>query len=137
MTHTTRRKPKLPKGWKEVHFDIAPNAFDGPFACHRRQTVLAKKQMVLAGQRFDYEVWECPKCHEEYPDAKQAPLLEQLWRLQRLLETRRRGVPRKLDFDGKSYSVRFPAALTKRWKKESKAQITRIRTDEFLVKIKG
>ena len=45
-------------------------------------------------------------------------------------------IERKINFDGKTFFLRFPKEITKNWHKGSTADIKVLGTDEFLVKVK-
>ena len=120
---------------EEVGFEISKDAFKGPIRCCGRKAKRKAKTLSVRGLDVRYEVWACPKCRKEYLDTRQAERLEKLWTVQRLLEDKLISVERTVNFDGKTYFVRFPTDLTKRWKKGANADITVLGPDEFLIKI--
>lgn len=122
---------------EEVKFTIDKNAFKGPFRCCGLLTKRVAKKTRWRGLSFNYEVWECEKCGEEYLDIKQAKHFEKFWILKMLLEDNAISMDRKVNFDGKTYFIRFPKDITKSWSRKSKAEINVISPQSFLVEIKA
>ena len=122
---------------EEVHFEIDKNAFKGPFTCCGRKTKKAVKGMSLKGQKVTYGVWKCSKCGEEYLDSDQAEKLENIWAIQKFLEGKSPTMERSLNYDGKTYFVRFPKDLTANWakQKKEKARLTMLSPDRYLVEV--
>lgn len=122
---------------EEVHFEIDKNAFKGPFTCCGRKTKEATKSVSLKGQKVTYEVWKCGKCGEEYLESRQAEKLENIWAIQKFLEGKAPSMERSLNFDGKTYFVRFPKDLTANWamQKKGKAVMTMLTPEKYLVEI--
>ena len=121
---------------REVKFTVAKNAFEGPFNCHNKKTIEVTKKMKLGNMDINYEVWKCTKCKEEYVNGKQAGKLETIWSIQKLLNKKIIEIERKINFDGKTFFLRFPKEITKNWHKGSTADIKILGSDEFLVKVK-
>ena len=119
----------------EVKFKVAKDAFRGPFKCHNLDTVKQNKTMQLKGLTMNYEVWQCSKCKEEYLDSHQAKKLERIWAIEKFLNNKSIEIERSINFDGKSFFLRFPKDLTKNWHKGSKADIIMINNEEFFVKV--
>ena len=121
----------------EVHFEIDKNAFKGPFTCCGQKTRKAIKRTQLNGTEFTYDVWRCSKCGKEYLDTKQAGRMEKFWQLQILLEGKAPKMERSLNYDGKTYFVRFPKDLTENWakQKKGKAILTMLTPEKYFVEI--
>lgn len=121
---------------EEVKFEIAKNAFSGPFKCHGIRTKLERKKMNIEGNSFSYSVWKCSKCKEEYLDSKQAKILENIWIIEKMLKNDVLTMKRSINFDGKMFFLRFPMELTKNWKKGNYADIKLIDNNRFIVEVK-
>ncbi|MBI2143939.1 hypothetical protein HYU17_02190 [Candidatus Woesearchaeota archaeon] len=121
----------------EVHVTIASDAFSKPITCCSRKTKKATKGMSLKGQKVTYDVWKCGKCEEEYLDSQQAEKLEDIWAIQKFLEGKSPTMERSLNYDGKTYFVRFPKDLTAGWakQKKEKARLTMLSPDRYLVEV--
>ncbi len=122
---------------EEVRLEFGKKAGTGPFRCCGKRTVMQRKTMIVQGAAYPYEAWACPKCRTEYLDLEQAEALDRLWAFKKLVEGRALSLSRTVNFDGKAFFVRFPSALTKKWKKGATAEITLLGNEEFLVKIKA
>ncbi len=130
------KNPRKPNLIKEGSFEIDKNAFKGPFQCHGKLTIQIKKNAAMKGINFDYEAWQCSKCGKDYLDSKQAEKLERIWTIEKLLDEKLISVERAVNYDGRTFFVRFPAELTRKWRKGANASITLINPEEFLIKIK-
>ncbi len=119
----------------EVKFKVDKNAFKGPFTCHGKRTINKYKTKKIGGLDFSYEVWQCQKCKEEYVDSKQSKKLEKIWLIEKMLEDKAVEIHRAVNFDGKTYFLRFPKDVTKKWHKGITADIKLLSSDEFLVKV--
>ncbi len=139
MANKTLQKEKMKITEKdiigEVKFKVAKDAFQGPFKCHGINTIIANKKMKLENMDINYEVWECPKCKEEYVDSKQAEKLETIWSMKKILNKKVIEIERAINFDGKVFFLRFPKEITKNWRKGSTADIKVLTSDEFFVKV--
>jgi len=121
---------------EEVEFEIDKKAFDGPFRCCGIETKKIKKKISIKGIELNYEVWVCSKCKKEYLDNEQARRLEKIWVIEKILNEKLISVERNVNFDGKTFFVRFPIEMTKTWHKGLHADIKYLNPDEFFVKIK-
>ena len=120
-----------------VHFTISKHAFQGPFTCHRRKTNLVQKIMRYAGLQYQYAVWECPVCKKELLDVAQANHLESFWMIQHILENKLISIERTINYDGKTFFVRFPTSITQNWKKHETAEIKILGPRKMLIEVKG
>ncbi|MBI1969408.1 hypothetical protein HYS48_01825 [Candidatus Woesearchaeota archaeon] len=120
----------------EVHFEIAEDAFRGPYTCHKRKTKRIRKMMQYKGLQYPYEVWQCPICKKEFLDFYQSPKLELFWMLQKLLDENVITLERNINYDGKTFFIRFPKDITKKWKKHGKAAIKILTPTKLLIEVK-
>ena len=121
---------------EEVKFEIDRDAFKGPFNCCNMETKKIKKRMSVKGIDFSYEVWRCSKCKKEFLDTEQAQKLEKIWMVEKLLDEKLISIERNVNYDGKTFFVRFPIEITKKWHKGIHAYITLLSPEEFFIKIK-
>ncbi len=119
----------------EVHFEIDKNAFKGPFTCCGRKTKKVAKKTSYGGLSVTSEVWRCEKCGSEYVDIDQSKKLQKIWTLQMLMEEKAPTMERSLNYDGKTFFVRFPKDLTSGWKGKEKARMTMLTPEKYLVEI--
>ncbi len=122
---------------EEVKFEIDKDAFKGPFTCHNINTKKILKKMSIKGIDFTYEVWRCSKCKKEFLDSEQANRLEKIWMIEKLLDEKIISLERNVNYDGKTFFVRFPVEITKRWRKGAHADIKLLSPEEFFIKIKN
>jgi|SRR3989344_2059262 len=130
-------KKALPKKMKEVKFEIDKEAFNGPFTCHKKKTVLTQKKMSVQGNVFSYSTWRCQICGEDYLDSKQAERLEMIWTFEKLMKNSLLSMKRSLNYDGKMFFLRFPKELTKDWKKGLEAEMKIIDKNKILIEVKA
>lgn len=121
----------------EVKVTIDKNAFKKPIKCCGKLTERAWKTQSYASLEFTYDVWRCTKCGKEYLDTKQAGRMEKFWEIRMLLEGKAPTMERSLNYDGKTYFVRFPKDLTAGWaqQKKEKARLTMLSPDRYLVEV--
>ena len=120
----------------EVHFEIDKNAFKGPFTCCGRKTKKVTKKTSYRGLVVGYEAWKCAKCGKEYLESDQSRVLEKIWTLDMLFGGKAPKMERSLNYDGKTYFVRFPKDLTGSWHKgKKKAIITMLTSEKYFVEI--
>ena len=120
---------------KQVGFEIDKDAFFGPFKCHSKTKLVAKK--VSIGENvFAYSAWQCAKCKKEYLDSGQAKKMEDIWTVEKFLKDDVITMKRSLNYDGKMFFLRFPIELTKKWKKGQFVDITPIDSNRFIVEVK-
>lgn len=119
----------------EVKVTIAKDAFKGPFTCCGRKTKLTTKKTSYFGLDASYEAWKCTKCGKEYLETDQSKKLQKIWTLQMLVEERAPTMERSLNYDGKTFFVRFPKDLTSGWKGKEKARMTMLTPEKYLVEI--
>lgn len=122
---------------REVKFEIDKDAFKGPFICDNIKTIKTKKKMSIKGIDFNYEVWKCPKCKKEFLDTEQAEKLEKFWMIGKILDDKLISIERNVNYDGKTFFVRFPIEVTKNWHKGAYADIKLLNSEEFFIKIKN
>lgn len=121
---------------KEVNFKIDKDAFKAPFTCHNIKTRRIKKKIDIKGTEFNYEVWECSKCKKDFLDTKQAERMEKIWMIEKILDDKLISIERTVNYDGKTFFVRFPIEVTKNWHKGANANIKLLSPEEFFIKIK-
>jgi len=117
-----------------VKFEIAKDAFDGPFSCCHTKTQKVRKKKILNHITFEYEVWRCPKCKTDYLDSKQARIYEKFYFINKAIEEEIK-FKRNLNYDGHNYFVRFPNEVTHNWHKKMTVSIIPVASNEFFVKI--
>jgi len=121
----------------EVEFKIDKDAFKGPFKCCGTETEKIKKKISIKGIGLSYDSWICHKCKREYLDSEQAKRLEKIWVVEKILNEKLISVEKNVNFDGKTFFVRFPVEMTKNWHRGLHADIKYLGPDEFFVKIKS
>lgn len=119
----------------EVKVTIAKDACKKPIRCCGKLAEKALKKMSYVGLEFTYDVWRCSKCGKDYIDTKQAERMEKFWQIQMLLEGKSPTMERSLNYDGKTFFVRFPKDLTSGWKGKEKARMTMLTPEKYLVEI--
>jgi|SRR3989344_4612902 len=122
---------------EEVEFKVDKDAFKGPFTCCNIKTKKIKKKMSVKGMDFDYEVWKCYKCKKEFLDSEQAERLEKIWMIEKILNEKLISIERNVNYDGKTFFVRFPMEITKGWHKGAHADIKLLSPEEFFIKIRA
>ncbi len=120
---------------EEVNVTIDKDAFKKPIRCCGRLAEKAWKKISYIGLELTYDVWRCSKCGKDYLDAHQSKNLQKIWALQMLLEGKAPTMERSLNYDGKTYFVRFPKDLTSGWKRKEKARMTMLTPEKYLVEI--
>ena len=93
------------------------------------------KKTSYAGLGITYWAWKCAKCGKEYLETDQSKKLRKIWTLQMLMEGKAPTMERSLNYDGKTYFVRFPKDLTSGWKGKEKARMTMLTPEKYLVEI--
>ena len=134
MAKKTLQEEKM-RQFKEVNFEIAKDAFEGPFFCHRKKTKLMAKKAAIGGFSFSYTVWQCPICKTDYLDSSQSKKMEFIWTIENLLNDKAQKIKRSLNFDGKMFFLRFPKELTRNWSKKNHAEIKVIDNKRLIVEI--
>lgn len=119
----------------EVKVTIDKNAFKGPFTCCGRKTKKVTKKTSYAGLGITYWAWKCENCGKEYLETDQSKKLQKIWTLQMLMEEKSPTMERSLNYDGKTFFVRFPKDLTSGWKGKEKARMTMLTPEKYLVEI--
>lgn len=119
----------------EVKVTIDKDAFKKPIKCCGKLTERAWKTQSYASLEFTYDVWRCTKCGKEYLDTKQAGIMEKFWGIQMLLEGKSPTMERSLNYDGKTFFIRFPKDLTGNWNRKEKAKITMLTPEKYFVEI--
>ena len=134
---TTRGTKEDDELLEEVHFEIDKNAFKGPFTCCGRKTKKMTKETSYRGLDVSYDTWKCAKCGKEYLESDQSKKLEKIWTLEMFFEGKAPKMERSLNYDGKTYFVRFPKDLTENWarQKKGKAILTMLTPEKYFVEI--
>ncbi|MEK6903931.1 MAG: hypothetical protein AABW64_04790 [Nanoarchaeota archaeon] len=122
---------------EQVEVTVKEDAFKGPFICCNKVTTKEKKIFALRGIEFTYEVWRCPRCNKEYLDNVQGRRFDKLLLIQKLLNEDLITVERSVNFDGKTFFVRFPKEMTQKWEKGSHAHIKVLGPAEYLIKVES
>ena len=122
---------------EKAEVTLDKNAFKGPFLCCKRETAKRQKIFSLKGMEFRYEVWHCPVCKKDYLDDEQGKRFDRMLLIQKLLDENLITLERSVNFDGKTFFVRFPREITKRWIKGSHAHIKVLSPDEYLIKVEA
>ena len=120
---------------EQVEVTIAKDAFKGPFTCCGKETTKEQKVFMMKGIEFAYEVWHCSQCKKDYLDDEQGKRFDKLLQIQKLLDEKLMTVERSVNFDGKTFFVRFPKEITQTWEKGSHAHIKVLGPSEYLVKV--
>ncbi len=122
---------------EQVEITIDKNAFQGPFPCCGKETTKEKKIFALKGLEFTYEVWHCNHCKKDYLDDLQGRRFDKLLLIQRLFDDDLITLERSVNFDGKTFFVRFPKEITQKWVKKSHAHIKVLGPSEYLIKVEA
>ena len=121
--------------FEEVKFEIAPDAFVGPYTCHKKKTILRNREVMVGSIPVSAQVWMCAVCKKEYIDFDQAKKWEAIWTVEMLLKKKHVSMKRSLNYDGKMFFLRIPKEVTKDWKKGQTADITFLSNKKFLVEV--
>lgn len=119
----------------EVDITINKDAFKVPKKCHMIKLNKFYKKIKVGNLESNYYVLRCPICKREYLDSGEVKKLEKIWLLEKKLQEKAIEVKRKINFDGKTFFLRFPKEITKKWHKGAIADIKILNSDEFIVKI--
>lgn len=122
---------------EKVDFNIDKDAFKGPFICCNKETVKKAKVFSIRNINFNYEVWHCNECGADYLDSSQGKIFDKILIIEKLFNNQLIDLERSVNFDGKTFFVRFPKELTRQWKKRSHAHIKVLGPDEYLVKVES
>lgn len=122
---------------EQVDVTLDKDAFKGPFVCCNKETTKQKKIFALKGIQFAYEAWHCTTCNKDYLDDEQGSRFDRILLMQKLFDEELITVERNVNFDGKTFFVRFPKEITQKWDKGSHAHIKVLGPSEYLVKIEA
>ncbi len=124
---------------EEVTFEIAKDAFQGPFTCHGAKTALEQKTVSYNEMVFTYAVWKCRRCKKEYLDSSQGKKFDRMVMIKQLLEGDLITIERNMNFDGKAFFFRFPKELAQGLHKHDKVELKLLAPDgrRFLVEVKS
>ena len=122
----------------EVHFEIAKDAFgDKELHCPDDHIKMRRKMINTPLLTTPFiariEAFVCPKCGKDYLNGVQAEKLDELMDHAMALKTKRFGIRRSLNYDGKSIFIRLPIELKKY--RNKKARIIPLQEKKFLVEI--
>ena len=124
---------------EEMEFPIGKDSFKGPFTCHRRKTKKTKKTVSYGDITFTYDVWQCSKCKKEFRDFEQAKQYEKFLMMRKLLDDRVITLERSMNYDGKTFFVRFPKEISKNFSKHDHIDMKLLSLDgrKFLLEVKS
>ena len=131
------KKEDLTEEIKDI--SISKDAFGGPLKCTicHKNMIKTKSSMDLSDIdiTIHFEVWRCNKCNREYLDGKQAKRLDKILEFENILKDKTLKFERVLNFDGRTFFMRFPAEITKGWNKNLKTEIKALSATDFFVHI--
>jgi len=127
---------------REAKFTFSKNAFrDKELTCDNCNVRMKRVRMVIdlpnTELKASIEVFRCGKCNTEYLNGEQAKKFDKALILAKALSEQGLVFERALNNDGDNYLFRFPAQLTRGWKRYNKIDINPLTATEFLIKVKG
>lgn len=125
---------------EEVKFTFGKKAFESEkIYCSECKIRTKKVEVEMSIPKTPLSVrlntFRCPKCGKEYLNFKEAEKLDKVLVINSIIEKHGVSYIRALNFDGDNIFVRFPTELTRGVDKKSKAEITPLSLNEFLIKI--
>ncbi len=126
---------------EEVKFTFSKDAFrDKDLACWECGCNMKRVKILIDLPNVDLkasiEVSKCDKCNIEYLNGEQAKKYDKILMIAKALSKNGLIFERSLNSDGDNYMFRFPAQLTKGWKKHQKIDINPLSATDFFVSVK-
>jgi len=126
---------------EQVKFTFSKDAFkDKDLTCweceHKMKRIKTLIGLPNTNLKATIEVFRCDKCNTEYLNGEQAKRFDKVLMITKALTEKGIMFERSLNNDGDNYLFRFPAQLTKGWKKYQKVDINPLSATEFLIKVK-
>ena len=126
---------------EEVKFTFSKDAFeDKGLSCWVCKSKMKRVRTLIDLPNTDLkatiEVFRCDKCNVEYLNGKQAEKYDKVLMIAKAFSKKGFMFERSLNSDGDNYLFRFPAQLTKGWKKHQKVDINPLSATDFFVSVK-
>jgi len=126
---------------EEVKFEFEKDAFkDKQLHCDICNIKMKKIKILInipnTNLKHNLEVYKCPKCNTEYLNGEQAKKFDKALVLAKALSEKGIIFERSLNNDGDNFFFRFPAQLTKGWKRYQKVDINPLTATDFLIRVK-
>jgi hypothetical protein len=126
---------------EEVKFTFRKDAFkDKKLHCDvcgfEMKKIKTSMNLPNTDLRISLDLHKCKKCDVEYLNGEQAKKFDRALMIAKALSKDGLLFERSLNSDGDNYIFRFPAQLTKGWKKHQKVDINPLSSTDFLVKVK-
>lgn len=121
---------------EKVHFKIDKNAFKGPVNCSKCYVLMKKRitDLDYGDITLHISTYKCPKCGKELLSFGQAEKLEKAITLADAMNNKARfKFKRAMNFDGKSFFVRFPTDITHNWHKKIETEIIPLSANDYLI----
>jgi len=125
---------------EEVKLEIEEKAFESPAFCTK-----CKKRMCIVETDFQMPGGEltlhitaskCQKCNKELLSAKQAEKMQELLLLISAMKDKSKvKFERAINYDGRSFFIRFPKEITESWSKNMITEIMPITNNELIIHV--
>ncbi len=125
---------------EEIKLEIEEKAFEKPAFCTRCKKKMneVETDFQLPGGELTLHITasKCPKCSKELLNAKQAEKLQELLLLVGAMKDKTKvKFERAINYDGRSFFIRFPKELTENWKKNMTTEIMPINNNEMIIHV--
>ena len=125
----------------EVKFTFSKDAFgDKELSCWECRGKMARVRTLIdlpdTDLKATIEIFRCDKCNVEYLNGEQAKKYDKVLMIAKAFSRNGFMFERSLNSDGDNYLFRFPAQLTKGWKKHQKVDINPLSATDFFVSVK-
>ena len=125
---------------EEVEFEIEEKAFESPAFCtkckKKMETITTDFQMPGGELTLHIAASKCPKCGRELLNAKQAEKFQEMLVLMDAINDKSiMKFERAVNYDGKSFFIRFPKELTENWNKNMITEIVPIAENEMIIHV--
>ncbi|MBI2507918.1 hypothetical protein HYV89_03115 [Candidatus Woesearchaeota archaeon] len=126
---------------EEVKFTFSKDVFgDKSLTCWECGSKMKRIKTLIDLPSTDLkaaiEVFKCEKCNVEYLNGEQAKKYDKVLMIAKAFSKKGFMFERSLNSDGDNYLFRFPAQLTKGWKKHQKVDINPLSATDFFVSVK-
>lgn len=127
---------------EDIKLDVSKSAFLRPLTCSD-----CKIKMKAVHTDFDLPdgsitihliAYRCPKCGQERLSGEQAIKFENLLLASNALRGQSKlSFERAMNFDGRSFFIRFPHEMTAGWNKNMLVEIAPIDKQDFFIRVKS
>ncbi|MBI2107071.1 hypothetical protein HYT57_03735 [Candidatus Woesearchaeota archaeon] len=126
---------------EKVKFTFSKDAFkDKELSCwacgNRMKRVKTLIELPDTDLKATIEMFRCDSCNVEYLNGEQAKKYDKVLMIAKAFSKNGFMFERSLNSDGDNYLFRFPAQLTKGWKKHQKVDINPLSATDFFVSVK-